>query len=255
MVGDNDSGGMSISALYQRAYRSGKVIFSTLAQGKMTRLLIVRTLLCMLIPVLGVVSIWFAISKPDHRKRQPAQTPNVAKVQPSATPMFIPAPPENRAQNEQAGPRHFQGDLSLVVSLAFSPDGRYVLAGGADAIIRLWDVQRGKEIRRLEGHSNIVRSVAFSPNSRYALSGSNDKSVWLWDVQTGQEISRFDGYGGYVLGVAFSPDGRYALCGSRDAVIRLLDVPTGKELRRIAGPTEPLSSVAFFSQWSLCPLW
>jgi WD40 repeat protein len=83
--------------------------------------------------------------------------------------------------------------------------------------MRLWDVQRGKEIRSLEGHSDFVRSVASYPDARYALSGSNDKSVRLWDVQTGQEIRRFDGYVGYVLGVAFSPDRHDVLFGSQDA--------------------------------------
>ena len=66
--------------------------------------------------------------------------------------------------------RHFEGDPTLVVSLAFSPDGRYALAESADAIVRLWDVQLGKEICRLEGHSDFVRSVAFSPDGHYVLS-------------------------------------------------------------------------------------
>jgi tricorn protease-like protein len=243
MVGDSDDIGMSISALYQRAYRSGKVIFSTLAQGKMTRLLIVRTLLCMLIPVLGVVSIWFAISKPDHRKRQPAQTPKVAKAQPSATPTFIPAPPENRAQNEQAGPRHFQGDPTLVVSLAFSPDGRYVLAGSADATMRLWDVQTGEGIREFEGHTQSVTSVAFSPDSRYALSGSNDNTVRLWDVQTGEELRRFEGHTNNVTSVAFSPDGHYALSGGFDGSLILWNLPEqeARARRSWAGKAETRS--------------
>jgi WD40 repeat protein len=66
--------------------------------------------------------------------------------------------------------------------LAFSPDGRRILAGAEDGTMRLWDLDTGREMRRFEGHTNWVVGVAFSPDGRCVLSGSCDHTLRLWRV-------------------------------------------------------------------------
>ena len=68
--------------------------------------------------------------------------------------------------------RCFEGHTDCVMSVCFSPDGRYALSGSNDKTLRLWEVASGKELRRFEGHTTDVNSVCFSPDGRYALSGS-----------------------------------------------------------------------------------
>src|SRR6516225_8811180 len=64
------------------------------------------------------------------------------------------------------------GHVVQVESVAFSPDGRFVLSGSSDHAIKLWDVATGREMRSFAGHTGGVHSVAFSPDGRLALSGS-----------------------------------------------------------------------------------
>ncbi len=141
--------------------------------------------------------------------------------------------------------RRFTGHTNGVNSVAFSPDGRFVLSGSWDEMLRLWEVESGQEVRQFTGHSGDVRSVAFSPDGRYVLSGSSDKTLRLWEVATGQEVRRFTRHTGWVTSVAFSPDGRYVLSGSDDQALRLWDVATGQEVRRFTGHTGWVNSVAF----------
>jgi WD40 repeat protein len=112
------------------------------------------------------------------------------------------------------------GHTFFVKSVTFAPDGRTVLSGGHDTIVRLWDVKSGRLVRSFAAHSQPVNTVAFSPDGRIALSGSVDKAVNVWDVLTGQLLRKFTEHSQGIDQVVFSPDGRIAISA------------TGKELKR-----------------------
>ena len=146
-------------------------------------------------------------------------------------------------------------DVGLT-SLAFSPDGKLLLAGREDNKAKLWDAATGRSLRVLQGHGlrpegldpsggaleqgigqgrnhikDRVESVAFSPDSKQALTGGDDWTARLWDVATGREIRTFQGHIVKVTSVAFSPDGKQVLTGNGDRAARLWDVTVGKQLR------------------------
>ena len=69
------------------------------------------------------------------------------------------------------------------MGVAFSPDGKKIVSSCWDKTVRLWDVETGKEMRKLEGHTQQVWSVALSPDGKRALSGGADKTLRLWQVE------------------------------------------------------------------------
>jgi len=103
--------------------------------------------------------------------------------------------------------------------MAFSPDGSRALSGGGAGSLRLWDLESGKEILKLEGHAGWVNSVAFSPDGNRALSGGAGGALRLWDLESGRLIRQFPlpgrkgNRGRNVDSVAISADGRRALSG------------------------------------------
>lgn len=122
----------------------------------------------------------------------------------------------------------FAGHGEAVNAVAFSPDGRRALSGGADGAVKLWDIATGKELLTFSGHREAVEAVAFSPDGGLALSGGGGSGeaaeLKLWDVASGRERRSFEGHSDVVKAVAFTPDGRRALSASADRTLKLWDL-------------------------------
>ncbi len=136
---------------------------------------------------------------------------------------------------------------SGINAVAFSPDGKLLLSGGADRTLKLWDAATGRLIRTYRGHSEEVFAVAFSPDGTRLLSSSWDM-IKLWDTATGRPIATLDESDHrvhQVRSVAFSPDGMRLLSGSGDKTLKLWDAGNGKLVRTFEGHTGQVTSVAF----------
>ena len=137
-------------------------------------------------------------------------------------------------------------------SVAFSPDGRYLLAEAPWGTLRLFDIRHAKKVMTYEekgGHSG-VNALTFSPDGKYFLASRwRRKAIEVREVSSGKRVSVFSGHKGDVGSVAISPDGKYALSSdyflempgdlpknSMDIYkrsLKLWDVSTGKLVRNL----------------------
>jgi WD40 repeat protein len=159
--------------------------------------------------------------------------------------------------------RSFKGHSNEVKSVAFSPDGRFVLTGSMDGTARMWDASTARQIRSFAGRNQAaVWSVAFAPDGRSVLTASGDGAAQLWDTATGAIIRSFATQHGDVNCAAFSPDGRFVLTagegwlgenhtvwdtGSGTGQARLWDTANGSLIRAFEGHTYPVNSLALSS--------
>ena len=91
----------------------------------------------------------------------------------------------------QFKPYFSDGHTDSVFSLAITPNGEYIVSGGGDKTIKLWDLSSGKCLRTFEGHSGCVNSVVISTDGKYIISGSRDETVKMWDVSTRKNLKTF----------------------------------------------------------------
>lgn len=139
----------------------------------------------------------------------------------------------------------FTETFGNILSVAFSPDGRFLAAGTISNEIRIWETGNGKQLVNCEGHTGWIRSVAFSPDGTFLASGSQDHTVRLWDVETGHCLHICQGHTDWVWSVAFSPDGCLLASAGNDDCINLWDAGTGQFLTTLHAHTDTVHAVAF----------
>ncbi|KAG0349732.1 WD repeat-containing protein 83 [Gamsiella multidivaricata] len=112
---------------------------------------------------------------------------------------------------------------SQINACVYNSSGEYILAGGVDRTVRLWNPETRFCIKTYEAHGWEVLDLAVSPENGKFASCGGDKSVFLWDVLTGMTIRRFSGHTQRVNAVDFNEEGTVLASGSYDTTIRLWD--------------------------------
>jgi WD40 repeat protein len=131
-------------------------------------------------------------------------------------------------------------ELSWMNSVAFLPDGHFVLTGqgfvgfgeapGAPTVAKLWDAVTGAPVRTFTGHTGAVTSAVSNASGRLVLTGSADQTARIWDASSGSLLHTLTGHTADVSAVTFSADGRFALTGSADTTARLWEAGSGRQL-------------------------
>jgi WD40 repeat protein len=144
----------------------------------------------------------------------------------------------------------------LVLSFAFSPDGKVLAAGGVEAV-RLFDAGTGRELGVRPGRWHLGAGIVFAPDGRRLAIGTGDGRVQLCEVPGLSPVATFAGFDDWVPALAFSPDGKILAAASsvnpsesgvamRTGGVKLWDTATGK-LKAVLplGTDERTPAVAF----------
>jgi WD40 repeat protein len=192
-------------------------------------------------PVLGV-----AVS-PD-KSAVAASRGNQVHVYDAATGAFVRSLVDPRLTAPDGKPVK-AAHLSLVESLAWSPDGKYLASGSYQEVV-LWDAQTGVLRRRLGGFSDRVVALAFSNNGKLLATGggppTGDGEVKVFDVAGGKQIVEVkNAHSDTVFAVSFSPDDKVLATASADKFVKTFAVPSGKFLKQFEGHTHHVLGVGW----------
>jgi WD40 repeat protein len=132
-----------------------------------------------------------------------------------------------------------------IVSLAFFPDGRHIIAISPDRIYT-WDVTSGT-MMWVSNQQKLMNCIALSPNGEQFVIGYEDGTVALWDATSLSRDFPDQGPQIHITAILFSPDGRQiASSYSDDTSIHILDAQSGIEIMvPLQGHGGKIKSVAF----------
>ena len=130
-------------------------------------------------------------------------------------------------------PRHvIDAHEKTIQSIAFSPNGKWVVSGATDDKVKVWNVETGKMDLEIKADQEAVNVVLFSPTGKTIVSGGKDRTIKLWKPKSGKKYARLWGHLDRVNCLAFNPIDQTLASGSGDSTIALWKITEPDEIEK-----------------------
>lgn len=128
-------------------------------------------------------------------------------------------------------------------SIALSPDGRWLAAGGAQGRLVLWDRHSGEVVREKRVGEHDLTLVEFSHDGRRLAIATDHNELMLLHLRE-DRLLYCQGHEGPVVSAGFTRDDRFLVSASADGQGRLWEVSVGRA-RLVMPLGGPITAAAF----------
>ena len=151
-------------------------------------------------------------------------------------------PPKNSGLWQEESSISFTGNTGTIRSLAFSPNGRFLISSDDSKIITVHNLATGA-IPAFPLQKAPANALAFTPDSRFLAVGSADGNVYIYDITNYSPVGEpLKGHTFALTAVDFSPDGTSLASSSEDGTLIIWDM---SELKKNGKLTTPPTSKVF----------
>lgn len=120
-----------------------------------------------------------------------------------------------------------------IAQLEFNDDGTLLASGGADSMVRVWDIEKHVCKGTMRGCLGVLSLLKFHPTEEYLLGAGDDAKIHCWDYNTRQVEKIFESHFAIVTGIVFTSDATQMVSCGRDKVLILWDFINAKQIRTI----------------------
>lgn len=137
------------------------------------------------------------------------------------------------------------GHSHPVTSLAFTPDGKYLISGGDDRTIKVWQVATGRLVHTFYHKIGWINHLAIDPQGKVLACVTDEKTIKLWTLQDYQPIAANISPACALYAVTFSPDGCNLAAAGDDKTIRVWRVSDGELVNTLTGHNSSILTLDF----------
>ncbi|KAL6716421.1 U3 small nucleolar RNA-associated protein 13 [Lecanora helva] len=169
-----------------------------------------------------------------------------------------------------------------VIIAAIDDSGTLLATGGADGIVKVWDIRDGYVTHTFRGHTGVISALHFfkvsdsetephkkkdkdrlsgkhslehqeltnghNPTSAFRLaSGSEDGKIRIWNLARRKSIATLDSHISVIRGLEYSGDANILISGSRDKTVILWDAHSWRD-KRTFPVLEEIEAVGFLNR-------
>ncbi|VDN02585.1 unnamed protein product [Thelazia callipaeda] len=139
--------------------------------------------------------------------------------------------------------RVISGHTGWVRCLAVDPTNDWFATGGADRIVKIWDLASGRLRLSLTGHVSSVRCCKVSKRHPFLFTGGEDKQIKCWDLEYNKVIRHYHGHLSAVQDLTVHPTIDVLISCARDATARVWDMRTKAQIHCLNGHTNTIAAV------------
>ena len=118
------------------------------------------------------------------------------------------------------------------IKVVFSEDGRYIVAGGWEGRVMVYDSRLRSLIRSMDQGKSIW-ALAVSSDSKYIVAGDRNNLVKLWSLSNGKLLKTLS-HSGIVNTVAFSPENVHFASGADDKIVKVWTVKGKRPVKTLS---------------------
>lgn len=136
------------------------------------------------------------------------------------------------------------GHSGLIASIAVSPDSRFLVSGGVDRRIILWELATGRQLKSFTLPGNIT-AVDFNSDGTRILAYGGGTLLAQWNIRSGRQLTNVDSVRGMSLfsGAAYIPDSS-SMITTGYGELQVWDQNSGNEIRTIGSDLKLLQAFA-----------
>ncbi|RXM93834.1 U3 small nucleolar RNA-associated protein 15-like [Acipenser ruthenus] len=133
----------------------------------------------------------------------------------------------------------------------YRDDGKLLVSGCEDGVVRLFDIDGKGILRQLSGHTKAVHLTDFTSDKYRILSGSDDYTTRLWDIANSTQLLSYSEHTDYVrCGTTSKLNPDLFVTGSYDHTIKVFDARTDSSVMTM-DHGQPVESVLLFPSGGL----
>lgn len=137
------------------------------------------------------------------------------------------------------------GQGNELFGCAYTPDSAFVLTGGWDGSLRLWEAEQGTEVAAIAASAKPLAACAVSPDGATWLYGSMEGMLGSLDALSHEQKTLFLAHTRPISSLVYGPDGTILASASWDRNITLWPSGSEREGRIFAGHGDIVAGCCF----------